>query len=143
MSEEMSGLVTLTFELDKATAALATTDTALAPVQGAGSVVTLHALQDGYIRGIDCEIEAAQSDGHDVIFSVYVGGTRAAASEVTLAGGGTAEGQTAAVARFSRPGIPVAQGDSIVVKAKSTDGTDCKPAGLLAVVYLQLGQSQI
>ena len=143
MSVEMSGLVTLTFQLDKADAALAATDAAMAPVQGAGSVVALHAIQDGYIRGLDCEIEAAQSDGDDVVFSVYVGGTRDDDSAVTVAGAGTAEGATSATARFDRPGIPVSEGDSIVVKAKSTDATNCKPGGLVAVVYLQLGESDI
>ena len=143
MSVEMSGIVTLAFQLDKADAALAATDTALAPVQGAGSVTVLHAVQDGYIRGIDCELEAAQSDEDDVVFSVYVGGTRDDDSEVTVAGAGTSEGATYATARFDRPGIPVSEGDSIVVKAKSTDATDCKPGGLVAVVYLQLGESDI
>ena len=143
MSVEMSGLVTLAFQLDKADAALAETDTALAPVQGAGSVAVLHAIQDGYIRGLDCELEAAQSDGDDVVFSVYVGGTRDDDSEVTVAGAGTSEGATYGTARFDRPGIPVSEGDSIVVKAKSTDATNCKPAGLVALVYLQLGESGI
>jgi len=143
MSVEMSGLVTLTFQLDKADTALAATDAALAPVQGAGSVVALHAIQDGYIRGLDCEIEAAQSDGDDVVFSVYVGGTRDDDSAVTVVGAGTSEGAISATARFDRPGIPVSEGDSIVVKAKSTDATNCKPGGLVAVVYLQLGESGI
>ena len=143
MSTEISGIVTLAFQLDKADAALAETDTALAPVQGAGSVAVLHAIQDGYIRGLDCELEAAQSDGDDVVFGVYVGGTRDDDSEVTVAGSGTSEGDTYGTARFDRPGIPVSEGDSIVVKAKSTDATNCKPAGLLTLVYLQLGESGI
>ncbi len=143
MSVEMSGIVTMAFELDNAAAALAATDTALAPVQGAGSVAELHAIQDGYIRGLDCELEAAQSDEDDVIFSVYVNGTRDDDSEVTVAGSGSAGGATCSTARFDRPGIPVSEGDSIVVKAKSTDATNCKPAGLVALVYLQLGESGI
>ena len=143
MSVEISGIVALAFQLDKADAALAETDAALAPVQGAGSVTVLHAIQDGYIRGLDCEIEAAQSDGDDVIFSVYVGGTRDDDSEVTVAGAGTSEGETYATARFDRPGIPVSEGDAIVVKAKSTDASNAKPGGLVAVVYLQLGESGI
>ena len=143
MSVEISGIVTLAFQLDNAAAALAVTDTALAPVQGAGSVTVLHAIQDGYIRGIDCEMEAAQSDEDDVVFSVYVGGARVDSSAVTVAGAGTSEGATYATARFDRPGIPVSEGDSIAVKAKSTDATDCKPGGLVAVVYLQLVESGI
>ena len=143
MSVEMSGIVALDFQLDNADAALAATDAALAPVQGAGSVTVLHAVQDGYIRGIDCELEAAQSDGDDVVFSVYVGGTRDDDSEVTVSGAGSSAGATYGTSRFDRPGIPVSEGDSIVVKAKSTDATNCKPGGLLAVVYLQLGESGI
>jgi hypothetical protein len=139
----MSGIVALAFQLDLAAAALAETDAALAPVQGAGSVTVLHAVQDGYIRGIDCELEAAQSDGDDVIFSVYVGGTRDDDSEVTVAGAGTSEGATYGTARFDRPGIPVLEGDAIVVKAKSTDASNAKPGGLVAIVYLQLGESGI
>jgi len=143
MSTEISGIVTLAFQLDNAAAALTATDAALAPVQGAGSVTVLHAVQDGYIRGIDCELEAAQSDEDDVIFSVYVGGTRDDDSEVTVSGAGSGAGATYGIARFDRPGIPVSEGDSIVVKAKSTDATNCKPGGLVAVVYLQLGESGI
>jgi len=143
MPTEMSGIVALPFELDKADAALAATDTALAPVQGAGSVTMLHAIQDGYIRGLDCEIETAQDDGDDVVFSVYVGGTRDDDSELTISGAGTAGGDTHTQSRFDRGDIPVSEGDSIIVKAKSTDATNCKPAGLLAVVYLQLGESDI
>jgi len=143
MPTEISGIVALPFELDKADAALAATDTALAPVQGAGSVTVLHAIQDGYIRGLDCEIESAQDDGDDVIFSVYVGGTRDDDSELTISGAGTAGGATHEESRFDRGSIPVSEGDSIVVKAKSTDATNCKPAGMVAVVYLQLGESDI
>jgi len=143
MSVEISGIVTMAFELDNAAAALAATDTALAPVQGAGSVAALHAVQDGYIRGLDCELEAAQSDGDDVVFSVYVDGSRVDGSEVTVAGAGSSAGATYGTARFDRPGIPVSEGDSIVVKAKSTDAENCKPAGLIALVYLQLGESDI
>jgi hypothetical protein len=143
MSVEMSGIVALAFQLDKADAALAATDAALAPVQGAGSVTVLHAVQDGYIRGIDCELEAGQSEEDDVVFSVYINGTRDDDSEITLAGAGTSEGASYGIARFDRPGIPVSEGDSIVVKAKSTDATNCKPGGLVAVVYLQLGESGI
>ena len=143
MSVEMSGIVALAFQLDKDAAALEATDQALAPVQGAGSVAVLHAIQDGYIRGLDCEIETAQDLGDDVIFSVYVGGTRDADSEVTLSGAGTAAGATSGQQRFDRGDVPVSAGDSIVVKAKSTDAVNCKPAGLVAVVYLQLGESEI
>jgi hypothetical protein len=143
MSTEISGIVTLAFQLDNAAAALAATDAALAPVQGDGSVTVLHAIQDGYIRGIDCELEAAQSDEDDVIFSVYVGGTRDDDSEVTVSGAGSAAGATYGTARFDRPGIPVSEGESILVKAKSTDATNCKPGGLVALVYLQLGESGI
>jgi hypothetical protein len=143
MSEEISGIVALAFQLDKAATALGTTDEALAPVQGAGSVAVLHAVQDGYIRGLDCELEAAQSDGDDVVFSVYIEGTRDAGSEVTVAGAGTSEGATYATARFERPDVPVFEGDSIVVKAKSTDSENTAPGGLVAIVYLQLGESGI
>jgi len=143
MSVEISGIVALAFQLDKAAAALGATDEALAPVQGAGSVAVLHAVQDGYIRGLDCELEAAQSDGDDVVFSVYVDGTRDADSVVTVAGAGTSEGATCATAMFDRPDIPVLAGESIVVKAKSTDADNTKPGGLAAIVYLQLGESGI
>ena len=143
MPVEMSGIVALPFELDKDAAALGTTDEALAPVQGAGSVTVLHGIQDGYIRGLDCEIESAQSDGDDVIFSVYVGGTRDDDSAVTLAGAGSSAGAMYGTQRFDRGDVPVSAGDSIVVKAKSTDGTNCKPAGMVGVVYLQLGESDI
>ncbi|GEM_PF-6994686 len=143
MPVEMSGVVTLVFEKDLAAGALAATDAALAPVQGAGSVAVLHAIQDGCVRGVDCEIESAQSDSHDVIFSVYVGGTRQEVSEVTVAGAGSSAGATYGTARFDRPGIPVAEGDAIVVKAKSTDAVNTKPGGVMAVVYLQLGESGI
>ena len=143
MAVEMSGIVALAFQLDKDAAALEATDQALAPVQGAGSVAVLHAIQDGYIRGLDCEIEAAQDLGDDVIFSVYVGETRDDDSEVTLSGFGTASGAIYGTQRFDRGDLPVAEGDSIVVKAKSTDATNCTPAGLAAIVYLQLGESEI
>ena len=143
MPVEMSGIVALAFQLDKASAALEATDQALAPVQGAGSVAVLHAIQDGYIRGLDCEIEAGQDDGDDVIFSVYVGGTRDDDSEVTLSGAGTASGATYGTLRFDRGDVPVSEGDAIVVKAKSTDASNCTPAGLVAIVYLQLGESEI
>jgi len=143
MSVEISGIVALAFQLDKADAALAATDAALAPVQGAGSVNVLHAIQDGYIRGLDCELEASQSEDDDVVFSVYINGTRDDDSQITLAGAGTSEGASYGIARFDRPGIPVSEGDSIVVKAKSTDATNCKPGGMVAVVYLQLGESGI
>ena len=143
MPVEMSGIVALAFQLDKAAAALEATDQDLAPVQGAGSVAVLHAIQDGYIRGLDCEIEAAQDDGDDVIFSVYVGGSRDDDSEVTLSGAGTASGATSGQQRFDRGDVPVSEGDAIVVKAKSTDASNCTPGGLVAVVYLQLGESEI
>ncbi len=143
MPTEMSGIVALAFELDKDAAALGTSDEALAPVQGAGSITVLHAIQDGYVRGLDCEIETGQSDGDDVIFSVYVGGTRGDDSAVTLAGAGSSAGATHGTQRFDRGDVPVSAGDSIVVKAKSTDAANCKPAGMAAVVYLQLGQSDI
>ena len=143
MAVEMSGIVALAFQLDNASAALAATDAALAPVQGAGSVAQFHAIQDGYIRGLDCEIETAQNLGDDVIFSVYVGGTRDADSAVTLSGLGTAGRTTYGAQRFDRGGIPVSDGDAIIVEAKSTDAVNCKPAGMVAVVYLQLGQSEI
>ena len=143
MSVEMSGIVAIPFQLDKNTDALAATDQAMLPSQGAGSVAGIHAIQDGYIRGIDCEIEAAQSDEDDVVFSVYVGGTRDDDSEVTVAGAGSSAGATYGTSRFDRGDIPVSEGDSIVVKAKSTDATNCKPAGIVAVVYLQLGESEI
>jgi hypothetical protein len=143
MPTEMSGIIALAFELDKDAAALGATDEALAPVQGAGSVTVLHAIQDGYVRGLDCEIEAAQSDGDDVIFSVYVGGTRDADSAVTLSGAGSSAGATYGTQRFERGEVPVSAGDSIVVEAKSTDAVNCKPAGMVAVVYLQLGESDI
>ena len=143
MAIEMSGIVALPFELDKADAALEATDQALQPCQGAGSVAEYHAIQDGAIRGLDAEIEAAQSDGDDVIFSVYVGGSRQADSEITLSGSGSSAGATSGQSRFDKGDIPVSEGDSIVVKAKSTDATNCKPAGLLGAVYLQLGRSEI
>lgn len=143
MSVEMSGIVTLTYQKDLATAALAATDQTLEPVQGDGSVAELHAIQDGYIRGLDCEIEDAQSADDDVVFSVYVDGVREDSSELTVDGAGTSAGATYGTARFDRPGIPVRQGDSIVVQVKSTDATNTKPAGMLAVVYLQLGRSGI
>ena len=139
----MSGIVALAFQLDKNAAALEATDQALAPAQGAGSVAVLHAIQDGYIRGLDCEIEAAQDLGDDVIFSVHVAGTRDDDSAVTLSGSGTASGATHGEQRFDKGDIPVSEGDAIVVKAKSTDATNCTPAGLVAVVYLQLGESEI
>ena len=143
MTVEVSGIVALPFELDKDAAALGATDEALQPCQGAGAVAEYHAIQDGYIRGIDAEIEAAQDAGDDVLFSVYVGGVRDDDSEITLAGAGTASGVTHNEARFDKGDIPVSEGDAIVVKAKSTDAVNCKPAGMVAVVYLQLGQSEI
>lgn len=143
MAVEMSGIVALAFQLDKDAAALEATDQDLVPVQGAGSVAVLHAIQDGYIRGLDCEIEAGQDLGDDVIFSVYVAATRDDDSEVTLSGAGTASGATYGTQRFDRGDLPVSEGDAIVVKAKSTDATNCKPAGLAAIVYLQLGESEI
>ena len=143
MPVEMSGIVTLAFQLDKASAALEATDQALAPVQGAGSVAVLHAIQDGYIRGLDCEIETAQDLGDDVIFSVYVGGSRDDDSAVTLSGAGTGAGATSGQQRFDRGDIPVSEDDAIVVEAKSTDASNCTPGGLVAVVYLQLGESEI
>ena len=143
MAVEISGIAALPFEADKDAAALEATDQALQPCQGAGSVAEYHAIQDGYIRGIDAEIEAAQDEGDNVIFSVYVGGSRDDDSEVTLAGAGTASGAKHGEARFDKGDIPVSEGDAIVVKAKSTDAVNCKPAGMVAVVYLQLGQSEI
>ena len=98
----MSGIVAIPFQLDKNTDALAATDQAMLPSQGAGSVAGIHAIQDGYIRGIDCEVESAQSDGDDVTFSVYVGGTRDDDSEVTVAGAGSSAGATYGTSRFDR-----------------------------------------
>jgi len=143
MTIEISGIIALPFEADKAAAALEATDQALQPCQGAGSVAEYHAIQDGHIRGIDAEIEAAQSAGDDVLFSVYVGGSRDDDSEITLAGAGSSAGVKHNEARFDKGSIPVTNGQAIVVKAKSTDAVNCKPAGLVAVVYLQLGQSEI
>ena len=143
MAVEMSGIVALTFELDKAAAALETSDQAMQPAQGAGSVTKYTAIQDGAIRGLDCEIEAKQSDGDDVIFSVYIAGSRDDDSEVTVAGAGSSAGADYATKRFDKDEIPVKAGESIVVKVKSTDATNCKPAGMVAVVYVQLGESEI
>ena len=143
MAVEISGIVTLTFQLDKNTAALAETDEAMTPVQGAGSVTKLTALQAGAIRGIDLEIESQQSDEDDVIGSVYVGGTRVDETEVTVAGAGTSAGADQTTSRFDKDVASVSEGDSIVVKVKSTDASNCKPAGILATVYLQLGESEI
>ena len=143
MAVEISGIVTFTFQLDKDTAALAETDEAMLPVQGAGSVSKLTAIQDGAIRGIDLEVESKQSDGDDVIGSVYIGGSRVDGTEITIEGAGTTNGDDHAAARFDKDVAPVNAGDSIVVKVKSTDATNCKPAGILATVYLQLGESEI
>ncbi|TET17094.1 MAG: hypothetical protein E3J81_02280 [Dehalococcoidia bacterium] len=142
MAVEMSGIITLTFELDKNAAALGTTDEALKPCQGAGSVAEYHAIQGGCIRGLDCEIESAQSDGDDVIFSVYVGASRNPnpfPRAVADSSAGAKHGET----RFDKDKIAVSNGAAIVVKAKCTDAVNCKPAGVLAVVYLQLGKSEI
>jgi hypothetical protein len=143
MAVELSGIVAIPFELDKDAAALGTSDEALKPCQGAGAVAEVHAIQDGAVRGIDCEIETAQSDGDDVIFSVYVGGTRDDDSAVTLAGAGSSAGAKYGTSRFDKGKVPVSAGGPIVVKAKSTDGSNTKPAGMLAVLYLQLGRSEI
>ena len=143
MPVEMSGIVALSFQLDKDAAALAATDEALAPAQGAGSVAELHAIQDGYIRGLDCEIETAQDLGDDVTFSVYIATVRDTDSVVTLAGAGTAAGAKSGQLRFDKGDVAVSEGDSIVVKALSSDATNCKPAGMMAIVYLQLGESEI
>jgi len=143
MAVEISGIVALTFELDKDAAALGATDEAMAPVQGAGSVTKFTAIQSGAIRGIDLEIESPQSAGDDVIGSVYIGGSRADGTAVTIAGAGTSAGADHANSRFDKNVVPVDEGDSIVVKVKSTDATNCKPAGVLATVYLQLGESEI
>jgi hypothetical protein len=143
MAVEISGIVTLTFQLDEDTAALGETDEAMLPIQGAGSVAKFTAIQDGAIRGINLEIESKQSDGDDVIGSVYVGGARVDGTEVTIEGASTANGADHAAARFDKDVAPVNAGDSIVVKVKSTDATNCKPAGILATVYLQLGESEI
>lgn len=143
MAVEISGIVVLSFQLDKDTAALAETDEAMTPVQGAGSVTKLTAVQEGAIRGIDLEIESKQSDGDNVIGSVYVGGSRVDGTEVAIAGAGTSAGADHTTARFDKDIAPVGEGDSIVVKVKSTDATNCKPAGILATVYLQLGKSEI
>ncbi len=143
MAVEISGIVVLTFQLDKATAALAESDEAMAPVQGAGSVAKFTAIQDGAIRGIDLEIESKQSEGDDVIGSVYVGDSRVDGTEVTIAGAGSSAGADQATSRFDKNVAPVSEGDSIVVKAKSTDVINCKPGGILATIYLQLGESEI
>ena len=143
MAIEISGIIALTFELDKATSALGETDEALAPVQGAGSVSKLTAIQDGVIRGIDLEIESPQSAGDDVIGSVYVAGSRVDGTEVTIAGAGSSAGADYAISRFDKDVAPVSEGDSIEVKVKSTDATNCAPGGILATVYLQLGASEI
>ena len=143
MAVEISGIVVLTFELDKDAAALEATDQAMQPAQGAGSVTKYTAIQDGAIRGLDGEIEAKQSAGDDVIFSVYIAGSRDDDSEVTVAGAGSSAGTDYATKRFDKDKIPVKAGESIVVKVKSTDATNCKPAGMVAVVYVQLGESEI
>lgn len=143
MAVEISGIVALTFELDKDTAALAETDEAMTPVQGTGSVSKLTPVQAGAIRGIDLEIESKQSDGDNVIGSVYVGGSRVDGTEITIAGAGTAAGADQVTARFDKDIAPVSEGDSIEVKVKSTDATNCKSAGILATIYLQLGESEI
>ncbi|MFC1937410.1 hypothetical protein ACFLWY_02475 [Chloroflexota bacterium] len=143
MAVEISGIVALSVELDKAAAALGTSDEAMAPVQGAGSVTKFTAVQEGAIRGIDIEIESKQSDGDDVIGSVYVGGSRVDGTEVTIAGAGTSAGADHVTARLDKDIAPVSEGDDIVVKVKSTDAVNCTPAGILATVYLQLGKSEI
>ncbi len=143
MAVEISGVVALTFALDKNTDALGTTDEAMLPVQGSGAAGKFSAIQDGAVRGIDLEIEAGQSAGDDVIGAVYINGTRVADTATTIAGAGTAQGADHATARFDKDVAPVSAGDSISVKVKSTDGTNCKPAGILATLYLQLGASEI
>lgn len=143
MAVEISGIVALTFELDKDTAALGETDEAMTPAQGTGSVSKLTPIQAGAIRGIDLEIESKQSDGDDVIGSVYLGGSRVDGTEVTIAGAGSSAGADQVTARFDKDIAPISEGDSIEVKVKSTDATNCKPAGVLATVYLQLGESEI
>ncbi len=143
MAVEISGIIALSFQLDKDAAALGETDEAMAPVQGAGSVTKFTAIQEGTIRGIDLEIESKQSDGDDVIGSVYIGGSRVDGTEVTIAGAGSSAGADHATSRFDKDVAPVSEGDSIEVKVKSTDATNCKPAGILATVYLQLGKSEI
>ena len=143
MAVEVSGIVALTFQLDKDAAALGVTDEAMAPAQGAGSVTKFTAIQNGAIRGIDLEIESKQSDGDDVIGSVYIGDSRVDETEVTAAGAGTSAGTDQTTSRFDKDVAPVSLGDSIVVKVKSTDASNCKPAGILATVYLQLGESEI
>ena len=102
-----------------------------------------YTVKDLLQTAIKSEIEAGQDLGDDVIFSVYVGGSRDDDSAVTLSGSGTASGATHGEQRFDRGDIPVSEGDAIVVKAKSTDASNCTPAGLVAVVYLQLGESEI
>ena len=143
MAVEVSGIVALTFELDKDTSALAETDETMAPTQGAGSVTKFTAIQAGAIRGIDLEIESSQSAGDDVIGSVYVAGSRVDGTEVNIAGAGSSAGADYAISRFDKDVAPVSAGDSIEVKVKSTDATNCAPGGILATVYLQLGASEI
>lgn len=143
MAHEVSGLYALHCHLDKAAAALEETDQPLAPVQGAGSVADEHAMQDGCIRGLAVEIEAAQDAGDDVIASVYIGGSRDADTEVTLTGAGTGAGEKFKAAIFDKEHTPISKDDSIVVKAKSTDAVNCKPAGIKAIVLVQLGRSEL
>ena len=143
MAVEISGIVALTFELDKDASALGETDEAMAPVQGTGSVAKFTAIQDGAIRGIDLEIESQQSVEDDVIGSVYIASSRVDGTEVTVAGAGSSAGADEATSRFDKDTAPVNAGDSIVVKVKSTDAINCKPGGILAIVYLQLGESEI
>ena len=110
MAVEVSGIIALTFELDKDASALAETDEAMAPVQGASSVTKFTAIQDGAIRGIDLEIESQQSEGDDVIGSVYVAGSRVDGTEVTVAGAGTSAGADQATSRFDKDVAPVSEG---------------------------------
>lgn len=144
MPREMSGLVALTFSFDNGTEPFPTQATPILPTQAdGGEVPDQTAIQEGSIRAMSCDIEAQQSDGDDMIFTVYVNDVAVPATALTIAGAGSFGGDVHNDSRFDKDVCQFDEGDKLAVKALSTDAVNTCPKGILVTLYVQVGQSEI
>lgn len=131
MTVEMSGIVVIPFGADKTAALTKDLETQL-PLLGVDANQPV-AIQEGAIRGIDLKLETAPAAGLTV--KIYAGAT---ALKTKLMG----TGQTW-LERFDKEGMEVEQADALKVTVTDTSTTPTAINNVTALLYLQLGRSEL
>lgn len=131
MAVEMSSLVVIPFGADKTSALTKDQETQL-PLLGV-NVNQPVAINEGAIRGIDFKVESAPAEG--LTIKIYAGTTELVAKLL-----GT--GQTWNT-RFDKEGMEVEEGDDLKVTITDTSTTPTALNNVTALLYVQLGRSEI